>query len=241
MPYCPKCGVELEHDEKQCPLCYTILGSSDGMEKRAPVGVKRYPDVPAEESPSPMPRKTKQWVLWEVASFIFGTSAVIVFVVDITHGKAITWSAYPLVALVCSWLFFTLLIFANRIPWLFVGGSTCTIVGLLAGIDIIDGSFEWFWGFGFPIVVLTLVVLLFLVMGIRRVSQKGMNVLAFILLASAVFSLGIDLIIGFNTRGSFIPTWSVIVLLALVPASGFLLYLHYRLKKTFDFEKFFRL
>ena len=242
MPYCKNCGVEVEPDVTECPLCHqAILPADEGHQVSKKSHVKRYPDIPAEETTRPMPRKTKQWILWEMASFIFGVPSIIVLVLDLTHDKGMSWSAYPLVALLSAWILVTLLIFANRILWLLIGGSTCTIVGLLAGLDIADGKLDWFWGFGIPIVVLTLVVVAVLVIAMRRFRQKGMNVLATILLGAAVLSLGLDMIIGYNKTGTIAPTWSIIVLLALVPASGFLFYLHYRLKKTFDFRKFFRL
>jgi hypothetical protein len=93
------------------------------------------------------------------------------------------------VALLSAWILVTLLIFANRILWLLIGGGTCTIVGLLAGLDIADGGWTVL-GLRYPIVVLTLVVVAVLVIAMRRFRQKGMNVLAIILLGAAIFIAG---------------------------------------------------
>ena len=67
-----------------------------------------------------------------------------------------------------------------------------------------------------------------------------MNVIAFILTGTAVHTLGLDLIIQFNAAGSFCTDLVCNCTSALIPSAGFLLYFHYRLKKSFDLERFFR-
>ena len=163
-----------KREQKPCPLCGAEVNKDHTEQTRSAVQKppKRYPDIPADAGSGPETRKTRFQVLWEILCFIFGTAAIIVTVVDVTNSRSISWSAYPLTAIFTAWTLSTLLIFAHKKPWLLAAGSTASIVGLLAGLDIADCRLDWFWGFGLPIIILTLAVILVLSLVIRKGFQK---------------------------------------------------------------------
>lgn len=101
MPYCVRCGVELQKDCKTCPLCQTevvLPGEQDFGE-----GASVFPDH--------MPRRMRQnlnlapsrAVLFLV-TFILVVPILVTFIIDFTANHAVTWSFYPMTSLALLWI-----------------------------------------------------------------------------------------------------------------------------------------
>ena len=116
---------------------------------------------------------------------------------------------------------------------LFVAGA------LLLAIDRLEaGSIDWFGGIALPILALLALLFLLSVWAVTRV--RGVVKPAVVLAAVGVLCTGIDIAIRWHTESSPTPTWSLIVLVSVVPAVLFLLLLqrtvlrHIDLRRRFD-------
>ncbi|MDX2415761.1 MAG: hypothetical protein QNK33_11270, partial [Bacteroidales bacterium] len=75
----------------------------------------------------------------------------------------------------------------------------------------------------------------------RRVKSKGFNILAFILLAIAILCTSIELSLDLFLDNNVTITWSAITAATIVPFSGILMFLHYRLKRGKNLGSFFHI
>jgi uncharacterized membrane-anchored protein len=94
---------------------------------------------------------------------------------------------------------------------------------------------------GIPLLLAAYVTLLALFKVIRKTHQKGLNIIAYSLIAAGIFSLCIDGIISLYSGETIVLSWSLIVMVSAVLVAGFLLYVHFQLKKATDLRRFFHI
>jgi hypothetical protein len=85
---------------------------------------------------------------------------------------------------------------------------------------------------GFSVAAITL---------IRVSRRKGLNVIGIILAALALLGAVVDASLSLFWRQAILLTWSVIVLVSVIPVAGFFFYLHYRVLHRASLRKLFRL
>ncbi len=236
MPYCSRCGVEVDGGIESCPLCDTPiqrLGDAEPAEKR-------FPDFESDDKPR-MSARMRRKLVWEVIS-ILGAIAIAVVVGSDLHAHAtIGWSLYPTAAVALAWIVSTLLLYVRRWPWLVAAGILLASAGFLAAIDEAGGGLDWFLGLSLPLLFLLVVVSALLIFVITRVRFGGLNVVAFVSLGVALFCAGADAVIERYLTGRVGLSWSIVVLQALVPFAGIMLFLHYRLRNRFNLKRLFHL
>jgi len=236
MPYCSRCGVEVDSDVESCPLCEAPiqrLGDGEPAEKR-------FPDFESDDKPRMSVRERRK-LIWEVIS-ILGAIAIAVVVGSDLHAHAtIGWSLYPTAAVVLAWIVSTLLLFVRRWPWLVAAGMLVSSAGFLAAVDEASGGLEWFLGLSLPLLILLVIVTALVVFVVKRVRFGGLNIVAFVSLGVALLCTGSDAVIERYLTGRVALSWSIIVLQALVPFAGIMLFLHYRLRNRFDLKRLFHL
>lgn len=238
MPYCSKCGVEVDEAVETCPLCHAPIQHLD--EGGRPV-FKPYPDhiINPDEAPLSMHERMKLAI--EVLTVFFGIALVVIILVDLIINHGFTWSLYPAAAIVYLWLCLSMPVFLFGKPWLVfsvLGPSTLLFVFLM---DVFDGRITWYLGYGLPITILAVATVLVVAVLSGISKRKGLNVAAFILLGTAVLSMGIDVIVELNTTGRFHMSWSVIAAFVLIPVAVLFIYLHYRITKRVDLKKVFHI
>lgn len=147
MPYCPRCGVEVDASVNQCPLCSTSIPRFADLGPGTPTwpspGHPSDPNLPYAGPPS-----KRKW------GAIFGafclTAAAVVAVVDLAVTGGLTWSLWPLASLAFGFALVALTLVG--LPKGVVGLGWFVLVSLLLGaFDLIDGPPSWFWPLGFPI------------------------------------------------------------------------------------------
>jgi len=236
MPYCSRCGVEVESGVDSCPLCETPI---QRLGEVAPAE-KRFPDFESDDKPR-MSAHMRRKLVWEVIS-ILGAIAIVVVVGSDLHAHAtVGWSLYPTAAVVLAWIVSTLLLYSRGRPWLIAAGTLLASAGFLAAIDGASGGLDWFFGLSLPLLVLLVVVAALVVFVISRVRFGGLNVVAFVSLGLALFCAGTDAVVERYLTGKIGLGWSIVVLQALVPFAGIMLFLHYRLRNRFNLKRLFHL
>jgi hypothetical protein len=263
MPYCSKCGVEVDDATERCPLCSAPIqrleserlggerlggerlgGERLGGERLDGAGrpaFKFYPERVMDPDAAPMPLIERLKIALEVVSVFLAVALAVVVLIDLLYAKRITWSVYPAAAIAYLWLCLAVPVFLAGRSWLVfavLGSATLVFVFLL---DAYDGSVDWFLTYGLPITLMS-VSTIFAVSALSSVSKrKGLNVAAYIFLGAVAICAGIDLVVNLNASGRFTLSWSMLVALILVPGSALLLYFHFRVTKKKDLRKVFHI
>lgn len=226
MPYCSRCGVEVEARAEACPLCDAPIQHLDDAEPEAP----RYPEI------NPIPGRQVRYLVWMVSTAALSSAALTFLGLDAVLNQGITWSRYPLTGVGVLWLFITLVVVLARRPIFVVVGQAGATAGFLVFIDSFDGKLDWFVPLALPIVAVVTAASV-LVWLVSRVSRRAPSMIgAAVLFGCGVGSVVLDLIISAHL-GIAQLSWSFIVLGGAVPPMVFLIYFHIRLGRRLDLAR----
>lgn len=235
MPYCSRCGVEVELDKTHCPLCNSLIEESDenSIEK-----MKKYPEE--DQIPAPEKIRTEKQTRirrWEILSVTLLIPLLITLFTDLIVNKSVSWSLYPISSLILVWIIISIpLLLPKKLAIILIGETFPYFLYLLV-IDFIDnGQINWYTRLGLPIISVIVTTVLAIIIGIIFVKNKGVNVAAFILFGIGIICLGIDFIVTSYIENKFTVNWSLYVLATTVVIGGFLLYVHFRLIKGSEKE-----
>ncbi len=232
MAICQKCGVEIGEGKGVCPLCGTRIGEAPG---EGPQGM-------FDRAASALPEsRAKRLVAAETAGVSFAIAAVSVLIIDLVTDGRVSWSLYPLASLLTAWFLISPPLLWPRKPALFLAVQGLSVFAFLFGLDLIDGSLGWSWRLGVPIAAAAELMAAGAAYMSWRSKRRGVNVLAFALIAVAGFCLALEGFVALYRGGVFRLAWSSITASAVVPVAGFLLYVHYRLTKDATLKKLFHL
>lgn len=207
MPYCPKCGVEVENDVLNCPLCDFPVPDVDGSRSK---GVSKYPRAVNTYMQDHLAKKN-------IAFFtvlIIGISVLIILgIIELIYSDAhpvIGYLAVGDVAIVAL-VFFALGYL--KIWFNLLGAYITVILAALAIYFLIGNESGWFFNFAFPIVTLLFLDIYIFVFVFRTTRHRNRFIFipTNIILFAIVFSLGIDGIISYHFEGWIHLTWSLIV------------------------------
>ncbi|HUU79763.1 MAG TPA: hypothetical protein VMX55_15600 [candidate division Zixibacteria bacterium] len=235
MPYCTRCGVEVEPNKVNCPLCNTPIQSID---EELPDYKSKYPEEQEiKEEKTPRTAKQTRMLVWEIISFILFIPLIITLSINLIVDHAVNWALYPISSLLLAWIIITIpLVFYKKVVIIAIGESLPFLVYFLV-IDLIDnGHLNWYVPLALPIIGTFGIVSTVVAIGFIKVKNRGLNIPAFILFGVGITCLLMDLIITSYQTAPGVK-WSLYVLVPTVLAGGFLLYLHYRVIKGKDLKR----
>ncbi len=227
MPYCFKCGVEIDYDINKCPLCDFPIPKIEVEEKE---DINRYPSPQNMYPKKAKKRKQKIFIILSVA--LLSLMGLLLFLNISALGKW-TWSKYSTVSIFATLIYlFFLFGFVPKFKTSLIGISMNTII-LLYFLDLFDGKLEWFRLIGLPCVFMGTLETIIIAHLFKRTKKKGSNIVAYILLAISVYCIGVEGFISLHTREVIKLYWSMIVSIVLFPLALLLLYLHYGLPEKY--------
>ncbi len=242
MKTCNYCGVELDVDMNYCPLC--------GHKSNTPViqasqvkSTRRVTEQPAAEvfDFDELTQAQKNKLVWEISTIVLVSGVVVSFVINLFVNGAITWSKYPISAGLFLFTLLSLFVFTLKKPILLVSGCFVSTSLLLLSIDLFNHSFSWGVELGIPMVFFSCFVGYILAALVKRSKQKGINIIAYALMAAGILCFFLEGIISRYSLDRFSFRWSIVVLISVVPVSGILAYIHFRLKRVTNLRKFFHI
>ena len=237
MPYCTRCGVEVNEEAKKCPLCNSPIQQFN----KDPAPGREYP-VDALNSATPrLTPKERIRISVFMTSFGIMIPLLITLAVDIAVNRRITWSVYPLIGLTSSWLLTILPLIKQKNSTTIIWGECFILCATFAALSAFTPSSVRVMNLGSPIVFFGALVTQGIVFVSSRTTRKGSNTAGFILIGIVVFCVLTDILLSLSLSDSFRMSWSLIVLAALAPVSGMLLYLHYRKKKRTGLSRYFHI
>ncbi|RDW15428.1 DUF6320 domain-containing protein [Oceanobacillus chungangensis] len=223
MAYCPKCGIKVEEDNRPCPLCSFHIPKVN--EKRdAVVRVRKFP-----KTANPYPAYLRR-VLNRI--FIFITLLVflavcLLFYIDYEVNEMFTWSRYSNLSILAGWVFLYFSFGYLQSFYKVIIGIGLDAFILLLGLDILNGSLQWFFPLAFPIVAGTTVISISYWSVIRALSVRGFNMIGFFFMAIVILSMWINFFIH-NYRNETNPfNWLIVTVLQIIPVLLVMIYVKY--------------
>lgn len=240
MKVCNYCGVELDVEMNYCPLC--------GHKSNTPVAAGHYgankngsqesnEDFHFEE----LSFHQKQKLVWELAAFVLVLTSVVTLIIDLLATKQVTWSKYTMTIGVVLLIDISLILLMYKRIFLVLIGCFLTTSLLLFLLDLYNHNLDRGLELGIPIIFFIFIVVFFLALLIRKTKQKGINIIAYSLMAAGIICMCIEGIISLHILRKLDFQWSVIVLVSVLPVSAILLYVHYRMKKATNLKKVFHI
>lgn len=223
MAICKNCGVEYDDEMGKCPLC------SGTDEKTKPVSPADVLDIS---------KNINKRQLWELAMVLIFSAMVVTLAIDSFTVKGIYWSLFSSTALIYLGVILTMThFFKNR--YVISGTLMIASLVLLFVIDTLTRDDRWFFTIGLPVTI-SFFILSFLVLSLNSLSKyKGLNLLATVFFAIAVFLAIIETCIDLNSGNSISLQWSVVAFASLCILALILIFIHYRLKRGHSLGRLF--
>lgn len=217
MSICKNCGVDLGEGNDICPLC--------DPQETEPGKIKSPADLFS------LSRKETARHLYEITILLLVSGVIITIAIDAVFGRGMSWSLTSttcigyVIAMVSGIYFF------YRKPYLMVtvtGAATMIFLWLL---DMLTGGSKWFMSMAFPLVAAATVLTVAVIFLNSLSRYRGLNLLATILLALAIFMVAIEYLTDMMLTSEFKPQWSVVTAASLVIISLIFVFIHFRLKR----------
>ena len=238
---CPNCGVELEENANFCSLCGErlldkTLENTDSLKSgRALREEKLLTDYQR------LTGFQKRKIFWQISGLILISAIIITLLTDLIGNKVITWSKYPASISLVLFINFTLNTFLRKKTTLMITLSFLSVTGLFILFDIFAGNTFREIKLGLPVLLALYATLIALIYLIVNSKQKGLNLIAWSLIAAGLFCIYTEGMISIYFHNSVNFGWSLVVMISVVFISILLLYIHYRLKKVTDLKRFFHI
>jgi len=239
MIYCRNCGVELEENANYCSLCGESVLKNTGTEMDyLDPNYRRKKELTNYQRLSHLQR---QKVFLEIAGMVLFSGVLVTFIINFLADHTITWSRYVVAAgLVLFSNIYIITLLRKKLLLLF-SLSFVTTAFLLFLLDLFSGFKGWVSKLGIPVLFAAYVIVLAFVLLERKAKQKGLNIIAYSLVAAGLLCVCIDGIISIYATNYLMVGWSLTVMVATILTSSFLMYIHLRLKKITDLKRFFHI
>ncbi|MBN2165904.1 MAG: hypothetical protein JW717_06475 [Marinilabiliaceae bacterium] len=233
MKCCKNCGVELDSNMIICPLCNQYVDNNRLQEKT------QIQELESTSNIQSSIEKNRLFV--EVSAIVLGSGVLITLFIDWLVHKSITWSYYNLIASATLFANITVIIFRNRLPYLFYWASFITNSAFLIIIDNDITDIDWSIKLAIPIMLSFYINLILLTRIIKLIREKGFNIPAIFLIATGLFLMITESFISLYLYNVIVLKWSLIVAVSIIPVTISLFYIHFRLKKRIDLKRFFNI
>ena len=212
--YCIKCGVKLSDNQKQCPLCETVVFHPEIM----PSGEALYP----AQQPAP---QVKSQAALVIITTLFLLPLLITALCDWQISGAITWSGYVIGALGVSYVCLVLPYWFHRPnPVIFVPCGFAAVGLFLLYISLATGG-GWFLSFAFPVTGAVGLIVTAVVALLRYVGKGALYIFGGALVTLGAFMPVMEFLMNLTFGLPQRLLWSGYPLVALVLLGGMLIFL----------------
>lgn len=237
MNVCNNCKVELDDDIIICPLC--------GKKTNLPVKeepVRQTSEFEINEfNFNELTEKQKGKLFFEISILILCSLVIVPLIIDIIINNSITWSKYTITSGLAVFANVIMISLYSKRTFLVLAGSFISMSLLLLAIDLFSHNVGWGLKLGFPIILFIHAIIFFLLLIVKKQKQKGINLIAYILIAAGMLCICIETIIDLHVSNSLHLQWSPICFVSVIPVSALFFYIHYKLKRITDLKRFFHI
>ncbi len=206
MPYCVKCGVELDKSAKKCVLCQTEV----------------HFEVEKEEPPYPREKDEIDNINVKYLAFFLSILLLIpnfaVLVINLIYYSGIYWMYYVFGASLVIWMIFIFpMVLERKRPILHIFLIFLSITLYVYLISLAVDGLRWFLIIALPI-LLTIMILMFSIIFIRKKKKIGrLKTTSVSLTALIILCLVIEGFIDYYINSQIVLAWSYIVAASLIP------------------------
>lgn len=225
MAYCPKCGIQVEKGNQPCPLCDFPIPKVNDTQADIP---SKFPKA---ENPYPVQLRRILNRIFIFISLLIFVAISLMFYVNYELDESFTWSRYSNLSVLAGWGFLYFSFGYVHSYYKIIIGTALISVVLLFGLDIFDGSLDWFIPLAFPIVVGTAVIGLCYCTLIRFLSVRRFNVIGFFFIAVVILSMWINFFVSSHEGEVNLLKWSIGTGLQILPITLVMLYVKYGLSE----------
>lgn len=227
MPYCPKCGVELDYQIKKCPLCrFPIPKISEDMDDS--LNENRFPEP--ENIYFDKILKMKNQAFFCISILLFSAVLILMAIDSIIPVRPIAIT-YSIICVISSWFYIFLLFGYIRNRYYSILGMALTTFCLTFGLDNVDGKLTWYYSYAYPIILLS-VLILFLIIYLynrSRLKNQFIFVPTYLSIGISLFSVALECILDYQANRPIQLSWSLIVFIVLMSIALLLISLYYKL------------
>ncbi len=222
MPYCPKCGVEVDKKRKTCPLCHFIIPSVNEEE----INEKKETFPQVENIYIEEFNKRKNIAFYTIEVILISILGIFMIISEIYNVSFMSYFITSTFALIFYVFFFFNYLKKN---WNYFGIFITTIL-LTYTISRFTESSLWFFKFSLPIILITFIDILFIGFLYNKFKAKNTfvyNPVLFLIFIS-IISLGIDFIVSLAMNFNRLLSWSLIVCISTLPIALIMLGIHHK-------------
>lgn len=227
MPYCPKCGVEIDYKIKSCPLCTFPIPKID--KDTSPI---------ATENKFPQPEniyyeellKMKNQAFFAISILIFSAVMVLMTIGSIFRVSQLAVT-YSIISVISAWFYIFLFFGYIRSKYHSILALGFITICLTYGLDNVDHELNWFYTYALPIIILAVLILFLLLYLYNRSKLKNQFVFipAHLCIGISLFSAALECILDFQANRAIQLSWSLIVFIVLMSIALILIGLYYKL------------
>lgn len=227
MPYCAKCGVEVEHHEKTCPLCdYPIPNLEDEAYKDT-----RHAFPEGQNMYNEQVKGLKNKILYVIVSLATLTLPIL-FSIRIYYPQVSLGMSYAMISVIVA-PFYLYFILSYLEVYYNIMGIGITSIFFTFVLDHIKYPATWFYSYALPLILWGVAIICLFILFYRksRNRNKLVYVPTYIIGSIGLLSVGIDGLIGYRNHGRITLTWSIVVLTSSLALCLLLLGLYYGLPR----------
>ncbi len=226
MPYCFKCGVEVNNGVKNCPLCKMDLPILEDE-------VIVEPRYPSQENVFREIKKKRRNIFFAIYSMGMLSIVFNLVLIDKRSHDVWSWSQYTTIYLLGSiGYLYAILQYSKNLKVNFGIIGITTIIVLYLN-DIFNGKLEWFLSLGLPIALISTYVLYCLFKIFSREKLLPYKVMETITV-TAVFLVILELIIDMYLFDNISLSWSIQAALCFLPLMTILIFMPRRFYEKID-------
>lgn len=208
MSYCVNCGVELNSNEKRCPLCSTPVINPNIDEKKS--DISPYPNT----SELIVERKIKRTTALLITIILF-VPLLVCPLCDYLISGNISWSQYVIFGIVLGWVLIVPPILLHhdavlKSAWLDFFAITAF---LYLTNEITTPQIPWFKNLALPIISLIMVAFILVMLLIKFTKIRTITTVALIVFLAGIFAVAIDLLTNLFIGREILVYWSLPVII----------------------------
>jgi hypothetical protein len=214
MPYCPRCGVEVEDRLEKCPLCDTAI-PGEVRDPQKTEGIYPADSVKARKMHRSLTVRQKRSLFFSLAVMACLLPLLLTPLLDYTRNGLISWSYYVMISLPALFGITLVGALSFRRPGLLVNASGLII---LCWFMLFRKQFpgDFLLSVDFHIILAGAISADIFVFYLGKAKRKWQNAVGLSFLIISLFLIALD----FSLSGML--RWSPIAVSALIPAAAFI-------------------
>lgn len=208
MPYCAKCGVEVDNNIKKCPLCNFPI--PDIGEDTKVQSIKVFPE--AENIYKHRLNIIKNKVFFTLIILLISCIPIL-FSIEVFYPSV---RINYIISIIIASVFYLFFLFGYLGVNYNILGIGVTSIILMYRLDNIDRNITWFFNYALFIILLLMIILYIGVFFYKRIKRESqvIFILSYIFVSTGILCLEIDSIISFRITGEIRLSWSIIVFIS---------------------------